>query len=74
MNDRHQSSALTCHHCGALGTITWEQTGAKSHKISVDVSGDFHFETGRTTPDGNVTVCNQCDEIHDAFPAGNYAP
>jgi len=69
MNDRYQSSILTCRHCGVLGAITWQQTSAYSHKTLIDVSGDFHFETGRTMPDGKVIVCNQCDEIHDALPA-----
>jgi len=74
MNDRHQSSTLKCRHCDALGTMTWEQADAEFRRTLVGISGEFHIETGRTTPDGKVIVCNQCDEILEALPAGNYAP
>ena len=51
--DRKQSRLdVACIHCGALGTIVWEENsipaaqGSQRRLVSLD--GEFHAETGRT--------------------------
>jgi hypothetical protein len=65
--NRYQSSLLKCSNCSARGAATWEQKhdDKGSHLALVKVSGEFHIEKGRTVPDNDVIVCNQCDEINN---------
>lgn len=68
--NRHESSILKCLNCNARGAVTWQAAEEGSaRRTLVSVAGDFHMEAGRTTPDGKVIVCTQCDEIYGVLPA-----
>jgi len=66
--NRYQSALLICRGCNARGVMTWEAADCEGASALVAVAGDFHIETGRTKPDGDVIVCSQCDEIQDVWP------
>jgi len=70
------SSLLRCPHCEARGALTWEKGPQESDGYSTlaRVSGDFHVETGRITPDSKLIVCSKCDEIYGPVPASGSPP
>src|SRR5271156_1356496 len=63
--NRYQSSLLACPNCTARGAATWDQScdNTETRRTLIQVSGDFHVETGRTIPDSKVIVCNLRDQI-----------
>ena len=68
------SSMLRCPNCKARGALTWEKGPEDSDGYSTltRVSGEFHVETGRITPESRLLVCTQCDEIYGPVPtSGN---
>ena len=68
--NRYRTSLLKCDCCKALGAITWDTVGeAEAPAKLVSISGDFHFETGRTATGNRLIVCTLCDEIHSELPS-----
>ena len=69
---RFQSSLIKCPNCNARGALTLEgdsEPGGAAPGMFVKISGDFHVEAGRLSPDSVAVVCSLCDEIYDAQPA-----
>jgi hypothetical protein len=65
---RFQSTLITCPNCNARGALTVErdtEPGGVSAGMFVRISGDFHAEVGRLSPDSVAVVCSVCDEIYD---------
>jgi hypothetical protein len=68
--NRYESSLLKCPNCDACGALTIEKEaapGAVTRRIFVAISGKFHVEVGRMSPDSAVVVCSRCDEIYDVL-------
>ena len=58
---------LTCAHCGAHGSVTWEENSDTSpngpQRRLVAMDGGFHAESGSTRSGDPLIVCNGCDQI-----------
>lgn len=71
----YQHSRLACSACNARGAVTWEDVIEDQllRRQFVRMSGDFHMETGRMTPDRRVIVCSLCDEIYGVLPSAGFS-
>ena len=56
------SALLSCESCGATGYVMWDSDGLERRPTALDRG--FHYETGRTTPNKAILVCDACDSIH----------